>query len=310
MHVQDNMDGQHYAPRLSRRDAVQAGGLLALSMAGVAGWTTNASAATIPNDAAASRSTIRLASVTTIQDGGLLPRLIASFEARTRQRVDIYIGEDVYDKARAGEADLVFSHLGHHDAQAFITEGLGQWPRTVLFNATALIMHDSDPAGVARSADPVAALRRIAKARAPFIATATPGLGYLADILWNAAGRPDKTGWYHDTGLQPPAAMQAAAAQRGYSLWGLTPFLVWQRTNQLPLRPVFYGDEMFHRIMVSVVVNPARFPNANVTGALALQDHLLLPATQALIQNHRYPGLHDQPVFWPAGRDNASELLP
>ncbi|KAB2347529.1 hypothetical protein F8566_21285 [Actinomadura rudentiformis] len=257
----------------------------------------------------AARKTIRLASVKTVQDGGLLPRLLASFQARTRRRVEVHIGEDVYEKARAGEADLVFSHLGHDDAQAFITEGLGQWPRTVLFNASALIVHESDPAGVAGLSDPVAAFGRIAAARAPFIRPASPGLGYLVDILWNAAGRPDKTGWYDDTGLSPEAAMRAAAQQRGYSLWGLTPFLVWQRNNQLPLRPVLYGDEMFHRIMVSVVVNPARFPNANVTGALALQQHLLLPATQALIQNHRQPGL-DGPVFWPAGRDNASDLLP
>ncbi|GAA3618413.1 extracellular solute-binding protein [Nonomuraea rosea] len=310
MHARGEAHRQDRAPQLSRRDAVTATGLLALATAGVTGWTRSASAtSTTPGQAAAIRTTVRLASVTTVQDGGLLPRLLAPFEARTGRRVQVYIGEDVYARARAGEADLVFSHFGHTDAHAFIIEGLGQWPRTVLFNATALIMHTSDPAGVAGFTDPVAAFGRIAAVRAPFIATATPGLTYIADILWNAAGRPDKTGWYHDTGLQPQAAMRAAAQQGGYSLWGLTPFLLWQQDNPLSLRPVLYGDEMFHRIMVSVVVNPARFPRANVAGALALQDHLLRPATQALIQNHRLPGL-DQPLFWPAGRDNASGLLP
>lgn len=308
MHDQGETDRP--VPRLSRRHAVQAGGLLALGMAGGAEWTTRLSASgSTPGGTAAASDTIRLASVTTVQDGGLLPGLLAPFEARTGRRVQVYIGEDVYGRARAGEADLVFSHFGHKDAQAFITDGLGQWPRTVLFNASALIMHASDPAGVAGLTDPVTAFRRIANARAPFIATTMAGMTYLADILWNAAGRPDKTGWYHDTGLQPEAAMRAVAEQRGYSMWGLTPFLIWHGNNRLPLRPALYGDEMFHRIMVSVVVNPARFPGANVAGALALQDHLLLPATQALIQNHRYPGLNRQ-VFWPAGRDNASEFLP
>ncbi|MFD1535530.1 hypothetical protein [Nonomuraea guangzhouensis] len=309
MNPQNEAPTQDHAPQLSRREAVTAGGLLALGMAGAAGGPASASASSTTSGTAAARSTVRLASVTTVQDGGLLPRLLAPFEARTGRRVQVHIGEDVYAKARAGEADLVFSHLGHKDTQAFITEGLGQWPRTVLFNASALIMHASDPAGVAEVADPVAAFRRIADARAPFIGSAMPGLAYIADILWNAAGRPDKTGWYDGTGLGPEAAMRAAAQQRGYSLWGLTPFLVWQKSNPLPLRPALYGDEMFHRVMVSIVVNPARFPRANVAGALALQEYLLLPATQALIQNHRYPGL-DQPVFWPAGRDNAAELLP
>jgi tungstate transport system substrate-binding protein len=90
---------------------------------------------------------------------------------------------------------------------------------------------------------------------------------------------------------------------------GRPPFLISQQRNNLPLRPILFDEEMFHRIMVSVVVNPAKFPRANATGALALQEYLLTPASQALIRNYRYAGL-DQPLFWPAGRNNAPNLLP
>jgi tungstate transport system substrate-binding protein len=312
MHPRRNANAQRSTPPLSRRDALATGGLLALAAAGVAACTSSPPPAAMgsagtPSGAAA--STIRLATVTTVQDGGLLPRLLAPFQRQTGRQVQVYTGEDVYVKARAGQADLVFSHFGHKDAQAFLADGLGQWPRTVLFNSIALIVPTSDPAGVAALTNPLEAFARIAAARAPFVVNAIPELVYLADILWNATGRPDKTGWYHDTGVQQDAAMQAAAQQQGYSLWGATPFLVLQQKSHLPLRPVVYGEEMFHRIMVSVVVNPAKFPHANVAGALSLQEYLLTPATQALIRNYRYPGL-DQPLFWPAGRNNAPDLLP
>ncbi|MDQ6785153.1 MAG: hypothetical protein M3063_17310 [Actinomycetota bacterium] len=310
------VDRDRDTTELSRREVLRTGGLLALGAAGAAvgaGCTSPSSRSATPGGsatgAAAATSTVRLATVVTIQDGGLLEQLLGPFETQTGRRVQVYAGEDVYAKARAGGADLVFSHFGHKDAQAFLADGLGQWPRMVLFNSIALIVPNGDPAGVAGLGDALEAFRRIAAARAPFIVNAIPELVYLADVLWDATDRPDKTGWYRDTGLLRDAAMQAAAAQRGYSLWGVTPFLVSQQKNHLPLQPVLYNEEMFHRVMVSVVVNPAKFPHANTPGALALQEYFLTPTTQALIRNYRYLGL-DLPLFWPAGRNNAPDLLP
>jgi tungstate transport system substrate-binding protein len=300
-------------PRLSRRHAVQAVGLLTLGAAGAVGaagaaGARPAAAAPAAVSAAQRSAAVRLASVRTVQEGGLLQRLLDAFESGTGLQVQVHIGEDVYATARAGQADLVLSHFGHKDTQSFITDGLGQWPRMVLFNSIALIVPAGDPAHVAGLTDPVKAFRRIAQARAPFVVNSMPELIYLTDNLWHAAGRPDKTGWYRDTGLQQEAAMRAAAQQRGYSLWGATPFLVFQQDNHLPLRPVLYTDELFHRIMATVVVNPSAFPPANVDGALAFQEFLLTPATQALIRGHRYPGV-DGPLFWPAGRNNPTENL-
>ncbi|MEV1248751.1 substrate-binding domain-containing protein [Nonomuraea sp. NPDC050022] len=301
----DDTTREAEGPRLTRRHAVQAAGLLALGAVATVG---SRPAMAVSTSTTTRTGVIRLASVRTVQDGGLLPRLLDAFEGQSGQQVQVHTGEDVYAKARAGQADVVLSHFGHKDAQAFITDGLGQWPRMVLFNSIALIVPAGDPAHVAQLADPVKAFRRIAHARAPFIVNGIPELVYLTDNLWQAAGRPDKTGWYRDTGLQQEAAMREAAQQRGYSLWGATPFLVFQQDNHLPLRPVLYSDQLFHRIMATVVVNPVAFPGANVAGALALQEFLLTPAIQVLIRGHRYPGV-DQPLFWPAGRNNATEIL-
>ena len=295
----------HHALRVPRRQILRAGGVLALGLPSIA--RADRPAAT--GGGRLDERVIRLASVRTVQDGGLLQSLVAEFEGQTGYAVVIHTGEDVYERARAGEADLVFSHFGHHDAQAFLTEGLGQWPHAVLFNQTALLGHPSDPADVRSAPDPVEAFRRIAHARAPFVANDIDGQQYLADTLWHAAGRPEKAGWYRDTGLRQVAAARAAAAEGGYTLWGLTPFLVSQQQSSLDLSPFIFNDALVQRVMVSVVVDPARFPQVNAAGALAFQQYLLTPETQAQIRNHRYPGI-DQPIFWPAGRNNATALLP
>ena len=105
--------------------------------------TSSAGSSTAPG--AANNKTVRLATVTTIQSGGLLDKLVADFQEKTGVTVEVYAGDDVYTQARAGKADLVFSHLGHKDAQAFLQDGLGQWPQAVLSNTIGYIIPPGDP---------------------------------------------------------------------------------------------------------------------------------------------------------------------
>lgn len=299
------------ALRVPRRQILRLGGALALGLhAGrPAAHPTSVEALAGLRPGSGNANVIRLASVRTLEDGGLLAPLIADFSRQTGTELAVYTGEDVYERARAGEADLVISHLGHDDARAFLSEGLGLWPRAVLFNQTVLLTHPADPANVRSAPDPVEAFRRIAGVQAPFIVNDSDGQRYLAETLWHLVGRPDQAGWYRDTGLRMLAAARAAATAGGYTLWGLTPFLVARQQADLNLEPIIFNDALVQRLMITVVGNPERLPQVNAAGALAFQQYLLDPTTQALIRNHRVKGI-DQPLFWPAGRQNATDLLP
>ena len=255
------------------------------------------------------RKSVRLATVTTIQTGGLLDALVADFEEKAGYRVEVYAGKDVYPRARAGKADVVFSHLGHRDARAFLLEGLGEWPQAVLSNTQGFIVPPGDPARVATATDPVQAFGRIARSKSPFVVNDIEGVKYLTETLWHAAGRPDKTGWYFDRGLGKSEAMDAAAKMNAYSIWGVSPFLEYREANDVALRPIVLNDSLMQRLMASVAVNPAKLPGVSVDGVRAFQAYLLDPATQAMIRAFRVPGV-PQPLFWPQGRTNASEVLP
>lgn len=116
--------------------------------------------------------------MTTVRDGGLYDVLLPEFEARSGYRVALAVAEDVYGPARAGRADIVFSHFGHPDVDTFVQAGLGQWPRPVLFNQVCVIGPTTDPAQVANVADLVAVFQRIARSGAPFVVNDIEGLRY------------------------------------------------------------------------------------------------------------------------------------
>jgi tungstate transport system substrate-binding protein len=253
---------------------------------------------------------VRLYSVVTAIEGGLLGDLLPDFERQTGYQVKLTArSPDVYGPARAGKADLVISHYGHKNAEAFVLDGLGSWPETVFFNTTALLGPPSDPAQVRGLTDAAEAFRQIATTNSPFVVNNIEGVKYLGEILWNAAGRPDRTGWHQDRGLREHDAITSAAQQTGYTFWGLTPFLTAQQHGAVALEPMVLQDPLLQRIMVSIRVMPKHVSGVNTHGAAALQQYLLEPQTQARIRAFRYPGI-DQQIWWPAGRDNASVFLP
>jgi tungstate transport system substrate-binding protein len=243
----------------------------------------------------------------------LLQQLLTDFEKQTGNKVVVDSRQDVFEVARAGKADLVLAHYGHGGTEAFCTEGLGLWPRPVLANQAALIGPVSDPARIGGLHDAAEAFRRIAKAKAPFIVNNSPTQKYLADVLWQAAGKPDRAGWYRDTGLRNEAAtkdaIEAAVKEKAYTLWGLVPFLKYREAHsECGMKALVTDDPQLQRLMVTVVVHPEKIKGVNVEGAKALERFLIDPATQARISAFRIPGF-DSPVWWPAGRNNSGSFL-
>ena len=259
--------------------------------------------------ATTSTSLVRLSSVVTPQDGGLYDDLLPDFERQTGYQVELTTGQDVYGPARDGQADVVLSHYGHKDAQAFVQEGFGQWPHTVFSNQLALLGPPSDPAQVQDLTDLVEAFQRIAQTQAPFVVNNSEGVKYLIEILWNAVGSPEKEGWYSDQGLEGQDAITETTRQGGHTFWGLTPFLRTQQQDKVELQPLVLNDPLLQRTMVTVGVNPEKVAGVNVEGVRAFQKYLLDPATQARIRAFRLPGI-DQQIWWPAGRNNAGYALP
>lgn len=252
--------------------------------------------------AAAQQPPLRLALVMVPDD--LLRPLLPMFLKQTGIAATIvYTGQDPYGVARKGEADLVISHYGHEGVAPFVLDGFGLWPHPVFANQMALFGPPADPARVRGLASAAEALQRIASSKSPFIVNNSAGARYLEDIA--AAGLARTGTWYIDSKLENRTAVDAASKAGAYVIWGLPPFLRMKRQQTVNLEPLVVRDPLLQRIMVSVVVNPAKVAGASAKAAKSFEEFLLAPATQAWIAAFRYPEF-DQQVWWPAGRHNSA----
>lgn len=250
---------------------------------------------------------IRLAVVNT--PDLLLSALLPQFEKETGCAVTVTITEAVFDLARAGEVDMVISHYGHSGTEAFVTEGLGLWPHAVFANKASIFGPMSDPAGIREVQNAVEAFRRIVEAGTPFVVNNAATEKYLANILWESAGQPDRTGWYIDNGLRDRAAVDYALSIGGYVLWGLVPGLRYKLEDpNRDIDALNSSDALFDRGMVIVKVNPGAVSGINANGATAFEHYLIRSETQARIRDFRGLGYPRQ-MWVPTGRNNSGDFL-
>ena len=260
-------------------------------------------------DAEDEHPVVRLAVVNTPCESGLLAALLPEFERTSGYRVEVHCGNAPYREADRGKADLVISHYGKAPVEQFVTSGKGQWPQPVFSNQAVLVGPKSDPAKIQGMTDPFAATKQIVASGSPFVASTNPGERYLTELLLAGAGNPARGDWYIETPLSRGQALALAEQESAYTVWGSFPFERYRRKHGTDLAVMVWQTPIFHRMMATIVVNPAIFPDANVAGATALEAYLLAPATQAAIAAFRENGL-DRQTWWPAGRDNNPALLP
>lgn len=245
-------------------------------------------------------SAVRIAAVNIADD--ILKPLIDQFHKSGSTRIKIvYTGNDPFSVAKAGKADMVIAHYGHPMVQGFIEAGYGLFPRPVFANQVAIIGPASDPARIKGLSDGAEAIRRIANAGEK-IHTNGHGANYLLDLLSISAGMPGKADFIIKSDLAGKAAIESAAKQGAYIIWGVPPF-IRQPSITSGLDILVSADPDFQRIMVSILANPDRIAGTRAAGAGEFERYLLSPTAQAHVRAFRYPG-HEAQFWWPAGRHN------
>jgi len=246
---------------------------------------------------------IRLAVVNTPYKSGLMTYLLQDFETISGYRVALYSGEDVFDRAQRGQADLLIAHYGKAAFEDFVLNDLGSWPQMVFANQQVLIGPSSDPAGIEGMTSAAAALKQIADNQQPFVMNQISGVNALFDLLWQQAGRPDKAGWLVDKNVAKGQAIKQADKLGAYTFWGADPFIRFSQKQQPDLKILVSADPLLQRVMAISLVNPEKQAGINATGASVLQDYLLSAPVQTRVSQFRQSGYAGQ-LWWPAARHN------
>lgn len=242
---------------------------------------------------------IIVASTTSTEQSGLFGHLLPAFtkESGIEVRVVAVGTGQALKIGERGDCDVVFVHDRPAELK-FVADGFGVERHEVMYNDFVLVGPAADPAKVAGGHDIVAAFRKIAAAKAPFVSRGDDsGTDKAEKRIWKDAGIDVKAAsgtWYRDTGSGMGPTLNTAAAMDGYTLSDRGTWLSFQ--NRRELRIVVGGDKRLFNQYGVMLVNPARHPAVKQALGRRFIDWLISPEGQHTIASYKING---QQLFFP-----------
>ena len=239
---------------------------------------------------AADAPTIVLASTTSLQDSGLLSRILPRFTAASGVIVHVIAqgtGQALATAAH-GDADLVLVHDPDAEA-AFIAAGHGANRTEIAWNDFIVVGPVADPAHVVGLTNVTAAFAAIATAGTPFVSRGDKsGTDAAEKRIWRSIGAVPTDRWYRDIGGGMGAALNAASAMGAYTLSDRGTWLSYG--NKTGMRIVLQGDRRLLNLYDVILLNPVLHPQAQQAPARALADWLVSAAGQRAIADYTKDG--------------------
>jgi len=268
----------------------------------LAGATTFAASVLVAGRADAEEMIV-LASTTSVENSGLLARILPEFTKQTGILVRVLAqgtGQALVTAAR-GDADLVLVHDPEAEQQ-FMTDGHGVDRREVAWNDFIVVGPGADPAHIAGERDAVAAFAAIAETGAPFVSRGDKsGTDALEHRIWRAAEiDPGKAGggsWYRDIGGGMGAALNAASAIGAYTLSDRGTWLSFGNKGDLTV--LVEGDPRLLNRYDVILLDPKKHREAKQAPARRLADWLTSAEGQAAIGAYQ---LNGEQLFHPSAR--------
>ncbi len=243
--------------------------------------------------AAAQERFITLASTTSTEQSGLFGHIIPLFQQATGINVRVVAvgtGQALAIGAR-GDADALLVH-DRPGEDRFVSAGDGIDRRDVMFNDFVIIGPRNDPAGIRGLRDAKEALRRIARAKAPFVSRGDDsGTHRTERRLWVSAGidlSKGDSGWYRELGSGMGPTLNTAAGMNAYVLADRATWANFR--NRAELEILAEGDPGLFNPYGSILVNPAKGAHIRSADARIWHEWLTSDAGRAAISSFRING--------------------
>ena len=258
--------------------------------------------ATAPSMGAA-QSFITVASTTSTEQSGLFAHLLPAFTAKTGIEVRVVaVGTGQALKiGERGDADVLLVHDKPSELK-FVADGWGVDRHDVMYNDFVIIGPTRDPGQIGGGKDAVAAFRKIAQAKAPFVSRGDDsGTDKEEKRLWQDAGIDIKKlgdGWYREVGSGMGPTLNTAAGLDAYTLSDRGTWLSFNNRRDLTL--LVAGDPRLFNQYGVMLVNPARHPTVKVELGKTFIGWLVSPEGQQTIAAYKIGG---EQLFFPNARE-------
>jgi tungstate transport system substrate-binding protein len=242
---------------------------------------------------------ITVSSTTSTEQSGLFKHILPLFEKKSGIQVRVVAQGtgQALDMGRRGDADVVFVHARALE-EKFVAEGHGVKREEVMYNDFILVGPKPDPAKVGGSKDIVAALKKIAAAKAPFASRGDRSGTHFAELqLWQAAGldpAKEKPSWYRETGSGMGPTLNTASGMNAYALTDRGTWLSFKNRGDLVIS--VEGDKRLFNQYGVILVNPAKHPHVKKEMGQAFIDWIVSKEGQKAIAEYKING---QQLFFP-----------
>ena len=229
---------------------------------------------------------LRISAAATVTDTGLVQALADDFHTRHPEiTIEVRAGGALaaLEDGRQGRADLVITH--HRPSEElFVEQGFGLERVQFMYDEFAIFGPPADPLKLTREAGLLAVIKRLAIARAPFLAPAPQSGTHLKlmQILEAAGVKPDWPG-FEVTGASAAATLHQAAQFESYALANMSTWLANRALLAGHIVPLYRDHPLLRNTYSAIVVNPERVADAQPEKARLFLDYLTTDAGQSLI---------------------------
>jgi len=245
---------------------------------------------------------ILVQSTTSTENSGLFKHLLPQFTAKTGIEVRVVaVGTgQAIKNAQNGDGDVLLVH-DKPSEEKFVAEGWGVKRFEVMYNDYIVISPGKDPAAIGGSKDVVAAYKKIADAKAPFVSRGDDSGTHKAELrLWKDAGVEVKAAsgtWYREAGTGMGATINTGVGMGAYVF---TDRATWSSfKNRGDYKIVVEGDKKLFNQYGIILVNPARHPKVKQAEGQAFINWVVSTEGQNAIKAFQING--EQQFFPNAG---------
>ncbi|MFZ7091847.1 substrate-binding domain-containing protein [Primorskyibacter sp. 2E233] len=249
--------------------------------------------------AAAEDNFIVVQSTTSTQNSGLFDYILPMFKDKTGIEVRVVAvgtGQAIKNAAN-GDGDVLFVHAKPAE-EKFVAAGDGVKRFDVMYNDFVIVGPADDPAGVAGMSDVVAALEKIAAAKAPFASRGDDSGTNKAELrLWGQTNVDIKAasgGWYRETGSGMGATLNTGTGMGAYIMTDRATWISFGNKGNYQIA-VEGDDKMFNQYGI-ILVNAEKHPNVKSELGQTFVDWVLSEEGQAAIAGYKVGG---QQLFFP-----------
>jgi tungstate transport system substrate-binding protein len=238
-------------------------------------------------------------STTSTQNSGLFKYLLPIFTKKTGIEVRVVaVGTgQALKNGRNGDGDVLLVHAKPAELK-FVKDGYGVKRFDLMYNDFVIVGPPKDPAKIAGMKDAVAALKKIAAAKAIFASRGDDsGTNKKERALWKLTGiDPKKSSgkWYRETGSGMGATLNASVGMGAYTMTDRATWIAFK--NKGDFKILVEGDKKLFNQYGVMLVNPKKYPHVKVKEGQAFIDWLLSPEGQAIIAAYKVKG---QQLFFP-----------